>query len=83
MGLVMEKDKAEGLRRKEIARINLEKAGNKFENLADKNCKKCYGRGYTGLTQDDKKIMCKCVRKNLFKEPEVSPVRQDNENHSS
>jgi len=61
--------------KKRIARENLEKAGYKLENLADKNCRRCYGRGYTALTQDNKRIMCKCAKKNLLKKPDVPPVR--------
>lgn len=68
MGLVIEE-------RKKIARDNLEKADYKLENLADPNCKKCYGRGFVGYTEEGKRVLCKCASKKLFEKSDVPPVR--------
>jgi len=40
-----------------------------YEELADMDCKKCYGRGYIGMNPKTKKIgnYCKCVIRNYRK----------------
>lgn len=37
------------------------------KSLADKNCQRCFGRGYEGVTLEGKPIACKCFLKNLAK----------------
>ncbi len=60
----MDKDKAEEIRRNEaIEKFNasLDKAGLE----ADPNCKKCYGRRYTGRDIHTNLMKpCRCLRRN-------------------
>ena len=37
------------------------------ESIADPNCKKCYGRGYTAQNQNYEPIICRCFIKNIAK----------------
>jgi len=39
-----------------------------------KSCRKCYGRGYTGITRDGKKLGCRCLKVMYVKEPVLKPV---------
>lgn len=46
-------------------------------NDPKKNCKHCYGRGYTGLKPDGQPIPCDCIFKEFYKEnPEALKKQQ-------
>jgi hypothetical protein len=49
--------------------------------LARSNCRKCYGRGYDGIMQDDRKHICSCVLNKLRQTQKPGQVRivADNE----
>ena len=46
-----------------------------IEDIVDKNCKKCFGKGYTGIvTKINKPVYCSCLSKGIKKIKERTEV---------
>lgn len=74
--------------RKYFDAVREQTAGKSAHEWGSSNCKKCYGRGYTGiLLHTANKVTCKCAKKNYQKWLQAFRVEfnasRDEQNHAT